>query len=52
MWGNKKPFANYFHSLQTALYWLPSSPRNPNFYYEIILGLTNAKSKNRWIIFN
>jgi len=31
--------------------WLPGHPQNPNFSYEIILGLTNAKSRDRWIIF-
>jgi len=31
---------------------LPSHPQNPNFLYEIILGLTNAKDGDRWVIFN
>jgi len=32
--------------------WLPGHTQNPNFFYEIILGLTNAKSRDRWVIFN
>jgi len=32
--------------------WLPGHPQNPNFFYEVILGLTNAKSNDRWVIFN
>ena len=32
--------------------WLPGHPQNPNFSYEVILGLTNAKKGERWIILN
>ena len=41
----KRPFANtpitasYANGLK-----LPGHPQNPNFFYEIILGLTQAKS--------
>lgn len=32
--------------------WLPGRPQNPNFSYEVILGLTNAKSGERWLVIN
>ena len=32
--------------------WLPAYPQNPNFCYEVLLGLTNAKNGDRWCIFN
>ena len=43
------------HSNQSSLElseWLPDHPQNPNFSYEVYLGLTNAKSGDRWIILN
>ncbi len=41
-----------YKQLQTATKKLPGHPQNPNFSYEVTLGLTNAKSCDRWIILN
>jgi len=47
----KKPFDLMAKGLSHSVK-LPESPRNPNFFYEVILGLTNAKNGDRWIILN
>ncbi len=38
------------NATQTAV--LVTFPQNPNFLYDVILCLTQAKSTERWIILN
>ena len=50
---NKKAVVTYDFSIgYNGLRKLPGHPQYPNFSYEVILGLTNVKSGNRWLILN
>jgi len=45
----RKPFS-LFAKRASRPNWLPEHRRNPNFSVELLLGLTNAKSRNRWAV--
>jgi hypothetical protein len=50
--GTKDGFLKKFGFYPSSTIKLPGHPQNPNFFYEVIGGLTNAKNGDRWIILN